>query len=201
MFNHLHCVELWEAVTITRTRKAEDALIGAFWEILGTKPIGSITVRELACSAGVHRSSFYLFFEDVYDLLDRAEAQVFSRVESRLEGHDEAPLSEWMLPAMTGFYEANAGKLTALLGPMGDPSFARKLKSRLIPVLGEKLGVDANDPDVAATLELALTLILSFLAEHYGDKGSMPAIDEMQRVSDVLWHGIAPVMERHSAKL
>ena len=190
-----------EVAAITRTRKADEALIGAFWGILGTKPIGSITVRELACSAGVHRSSFYLFFEDVYDLLDRAEAQVFSQVESRLEGHDEAPLSEWMLPAMTGFYEANAGRLTALLGPMGDPSFARKLKSRLIPVLGEKLGVDANDPDVAATLELALTLILSFLAEHYGDKGSMPAIDEMQRVSDVLWHGIAPVMERHSAKL
>lgn len=63
----------------------------------------------------------------------------------------------------------------------------------------QKTGVDANDPDVALTLELALTLILSFLAEHYGDKGSMPAIDEMQRVSDVLWHGIAPVMERHSA--
>lgn len=188
-----------EAAAITRTRKADEALIGAFWGILGTKPIGSITVRELACSAGVHRSSFYLFFEDVYDLLDRAEAQVFSQVESRLEGHGEAPLSEWMLPAMTGFYEANAGKLTALLGPMGDPSFARKLKGRLIPVLGEKLGVNAEDRDVALALELALTLILSYLSEHHGEKGSMPALEDMQKVSDVLWHGIAPVISRHSA--
>ena len=100
---------------------------------------------------------------------------------------------------MMGFYEANAGKLTALLGPMGDPSFARKLKRRLIPVLGEKLGVNAEDQDVALTLELALTLILSYLSEHHGEKGCMPALEDMQRVSDVLWHGIAPVISRHSA--
>ena len=188
-----------EVAAITRTRKAEDALIGAFWEILGTKPIGSITVRELSCSAGVHRSSFYLFFEDVYDLLDRAEERVFSQIESRLEGHGETPLSEWMLSAMAGFYEVNAERLTALLGPMGDPSFARKLKSRLIPVLGEKLSVNAEDQDVALTLELALTLILSYLSEHHGEKGSMPSLEDMQKVSDVLWHGIAPAISRHSA--
>ncbi len=95
MFNHQHCVELWEGrCRIARTRKANDALIGAFWGILGTKPIGSITVRELAASAGVHRSSFYLFFEDIYDLLGHAEEQIFSDIESRLEGHGEAPLPE-----------------------------------------------------------------------------------------------------------
>ncbi len=188
-----------EVIGITRTRKADDALIKAFWGILGTKPIGSITVRELVSSAGVHRSSFYLFFEDIYDLLDHAEEQIFFEIESRLEGHGAAPLSEWMLPAMAGFYEASAARLTALLGPMGDPSFSRKLKKHMVPILCSKLGVSAEDPDVALAMELALTLILSFLAEHYGEKSAMPTIEEMQKVSDVLWHGITPTLERHLA--
>ncbi len=155
-------------------------------------------MRELAASAGVHRSSFYLFFEDVYDLLDHAEEQIFSDIESRLEGHGEAPLSEWMLPAMAGFYEASAARLTALLGPMGDPSFSRKLKRHMVPVLCSKLGVSAEDPDVALAMELALTLILSFLAEHYEEEGVMPSMAEMKKVSEVLWHGITPAMERRS---
>lgn len=155
-------------------------------------------MRELAASAGVHRSSFYLFFEDIYDLLDHVEEQIFSDIESRLEGHGEAPLSEWMLPAMAGFYEASAARLTALLGPMGDPSFSRKLKRHMVPVLCSKLGVSAEDPDVALAMELALTLILSFLAERYEEEGVMPSSEKMQKVSDVLWHGITPAMERCS---
>ncbi len=155
-------------------------------------------MRELAASAGVHRSSFYLFFEDIYDLLGHAEEQIFSDIESRLEGHGEAPLSEWMLPAMAGFYEASAARLTALLGPMGDPSFSWKLKRRMVPILCSRMGVSADDPDVALAMELALTLVVSFLAERYEEEGGMPSLEEMQKASEVLWHGITPAMERRS---
>lgn len=155
-------------------------------------------MRELAASAGVHRSSFYLFYEDIYDLLDHAEEEIFSEIESRLEGHGEAPLSEWMLPAMAGFYEASAARLTALLGPMGDPSFSRKLKRHMVPVLCSKLGVSPEDPDVALAMELALTLILSFLAERYEEEGAMPSLEKMQKASEVLWHGITPTLDWRS---
>ena len=42
----------------------------ALMELLERKPFESITVSELCAEAGVHRSTFYLHYENITDLLD-----------------------------------------------------------------------------------------------------------------------------------
>ena len=37
------------------------------------RPIGKITVREICEGAGVHRSTFYAHYQDVYDLVEKVE--------------------------------------------------------------------------------------------------------------------------------
>ena len=37
------------------------------------RPIGKITVREICEEAGIHRSTFYAHYQDVYDLVEKVE--------------------------------------------------------------------------------------------------------------------------------
>lgn len=52
---------------IVRTQKA---IITAFYELLATKNIADISVKEICDKADVNRGTFYTHFEDKYHLLD-----------------------------------------------------------------------------------------------------------------------------------
>ena len=52
----------------------------AFVSVRQTKPLNKITVRAIVDRAGYNRSSFYLYFTDVYDLADAAENAVIGHL-------------------------------------------------------------------------------------------------------------------------
>ena len=62
-----------------RYQTTENKIIDAFIQLLPEKELAQITVSELCRVCGIHRTSFYLHFQDVYDLMDA--------VESRLAGY------------------------------------------------------------------------------------------------------------------
>ena len=54
----------------------EEKLQKEFISLLKTKEPEKITVRELCDKAGIHRSSFYLHYVDVYDLMEKIEKKL-----------------------------------------------------------------------------------------------------------------------------
>jgi len=56
-----------------RIRKTKKALQEGLIELLETKELRSITVRELTDMADVHRGTFYAHYTDVYDLYEQME--------------------------------------------------------------------------------------------------------------------------------
>lgn len=44
------------------------------------RPIGKITVREICEGAGVHRSTFYAHYQDVYDVVEKVEQTMSERL-------------------------------------------------------------------------------------------------------------------------
>ena len=56
-----------------RYRETEQRLIEAFITLLEKKEISRITIRELCEICEIHRSSFYLHFQDIYALLEKIE--------------------------------------------------------------------------------------------------------------------------------
>ena len=56
-----------------RFRETEKALTDAFLELLEEKELSEITVSELCRRCGIHRSSFYLHFADIYAMMERIE--------------------------------------------------------------------------------------------------------------------------------
>lgn len=50
--------------------------MSAFWQLYQEKKISQITVREVIELADCNRSTFYAYFADMYDLLDKFEEQL-----------------------------------------------------------------------------------------------------------------------------
>ena len=61
-----------------RFRLTERRIIDAFSQLLSKKELSEITVSEICRLSGIHRTSFYLHFQDVYDLMETIEGQLAS---------------------------------------------------------------------------------------------------------------------------
>ena len=55
--------------------KTKNAIIQAFWKLYLQKDISKITVKDITEATGIHRATFYLYFDSVYAVLDWIKAE------------------------------------------------------------------------------------------------------------------------------
>lgn len=114
-----------------RTRVTKAMIRKAFTTILMTKPIQSISIKELCEMAQINRSTFYLHYTDIYDLLNQIEEEMFEAIKIALEPVIESgDGSPNYLAITTGLFQCikdNADLCIVTLGNYGDKAFAMKL--------------------------------------------------------------------------
>jgi AcrR family transcriptional regulator len=110
-------------------RRTKDKLKRGLAELLRKKPVKSIKVRELADLVDINRGTFYLYYKDIYDLVEKIENEMFEdfyEIVRLKEAGVEAPS-----PVMTdvfSFLAENADLCLVLIGPNGDLEFVNRLK-------------------------------------------------------------------------
>ena len=67
-----------------RKRKTQIALQNSLIDLLSVKEIGNISIRELAEKADVNRSTFYVNYQDIYELLEQLETDLSASLGSLL---------------------------------------------------------------------------------------------------------------------
>ena len=87
------------------TEQTRANLREAFWNLYAERPIERISVREITDRAGYNRATFYLYYHDVYVGLILQLAQRYR-----------------------GYFEV-------LIGEKGDPTFSRRFKEVVAPLL------------------------------------------------------------------
>ena len=60
-----------------RVRKTKKSLRDSLFTLLREKNISQITVTELTKLADVNRSTFYLYYTDVYDMMDKIQTEIY----------------------------------------------------------------------------------------------------------------------------
>lgn len=60
-----------------RVKKTNRALRDALIELLNSKRLNDITVKELTEKADINRSTFYFYYEDIYDMVDRFQEEIY----------------------------------------------------------------------------------------------------------------------------
>jgi AcrR family transcriptional regulator len=85
---------------------AQAALVEALVGLCAAKEYASITVADIARKAGLNRSTFYLYFEDKDDLVERGFELFLSSLSERFK---ERPMGmgeeDWLIARLVGLFE------------------------------------------------------------------------------------------------
>ncbi len=113
-----------------RVRRTRKMLTQALTCLLEKKQINEITVKELTDLADINRGTFYLYYKDVFDMLNRIEDDLLNDLEqiiesTPVEGEVIVPLE--MLTGVFEFAEENQEMCRVLLSENGDMNFLHRL--------------------------------------------------------------------------
>lgn len=118
-----------------RVVKTKAEIKKAYFELLSEKHYESITVRDITERANINRGTFYLHFEDKYQVLEYYEEEIFAEVRSIFEKVLEKMDLQEMTNAeispilnMFKLFQKEHYYINLILGPNGDPLFKEKIR-------------------------------------------------------------------------
>lgn len=113
-----------------RTRMTKGMLKKALVELLGERPLKDVTVKELCRRAGVNRSTFYLHYYDIYDLMQELEETIAGDLDKAIGDvlflKDQNAFSSFYTAIFT-LFARHAELCTIMLGEHGDKAFVGRL--------------------------------------------------------------------------
>lgn len=114
-----------------KTAQTRQLLIDTFWEIAIENGIDKVTISLLTKKAGLNRSTFYVYFSDLEDLLQQAEEELLenfrmnaSSLIKKGQPIDFHELSKRVIELFPIYND----KLYCLIGKNGDPLFQASLR-------------------------------------------------------------------------
>ncbi len=106
----------------------------AFWYLYSKTPIEKIRVKDITDKAGYNRGTFYIYFSDVYNVLETIENGIFEDM-GKSPGSDERMNTEEIINSILEFFKKHEKYLVVLLGENGDSSFAAKFKEKISSII------------------------------------------------------------------
>ncbi len=123
-----------------RVTETKERIRDAFFELYATKKIERISIKEITEKAQLNRGTFYVYYKDIYDLLEKTEDELIEELIDKIKGIIVMILREedieGFLPPLD-FYQRYSKFLRVLLGSNGDPHFIHKIKSIIKKTLRE----------------------------------------------------------------
>lgn len=156
-----------------------------FMNLYAEGGINSITVNSLCKECGIAKSTFYLYFEDKYQVLESVENEILEDL--RMTCHDLSDCD--MNEVLTGkplkkafdtirYIKDNAEIFRALLGKYGDPRFSYKWKKDIMDSFMGRFRAEKGDDSSAG---IACTIFSSSLIGLYNHfLFDMPDVTEQE---------------------
>ena len=113
-----------------RVRRTKKLLTQALTQLLQEKQINEITVKELTDLADMNRGTFYLYYKDMFDMLEKIEDGMFEALDAIVSLHEHDDMSQQTKPILLDlfrFIEDNQEMCRVLLSPHGDMNFLHRL--------------------------------------------------------------------------
>lgn len=135
-----------------RIRKTKQTLLQSLTKLMSKKKINNITVKELTDLADVNRSTFYLYYKDIFDMVDKIESELidnFSKAYGKFS--KEATTYDDLLHFFIYLFEfvQNNGEMFKIfICQSGEYTFIEKLKDAIkdfkIPLDNTSSEIEAN---------------------------------------------------------
>jgi AcrR family transcriptional regulator len=125
-----------------RVTETKERIRNAFFDLYGEKKIDRISIKEITDRAQLNRGTFYVYYKDIYDLLEKTEDELIAELVIKLRDLIPRIIREEninpFLPPLE-FYQRYSKFLKILLGANGDPNFIHKIKTILKKTIRELL--------------------------------------------------------------
>jgi len=182
-------------------------LIDSFWQLYCKKRIEKISVKEVCDLAGYNRSTFYVYFIDVYEILEEIEEQTITTEDfekivikqlfrGKLSHTDRKKI---ILTSVLEFFEKNKTYLPVLLGAHGDPLFRQKVLKKLTPaVLSMYKKLTPQELlEVKYLMEYQSAAMLSTISKWYTNDKDMPTEQFLELLLAVTTNGIQTELSKY----
>ncbi len=157
-----------------RVRKTRTQLRMGLARLMQKKSIKEITVRELVEEVDINRSTFYLHYTDIYQMLESIENELMNEILETLRTHfpnpEKADISISFATELFHILSKNREICIALMGPNGDMAFVSRIEKlvaeTVLPGLFHQFARDTQDQNYlyAFCLNGCVGLIKSWLS-------------------------------------
>ncbi len=172
-----------ESKTKQRTRRK---FRQAFIRLLEDTGMDKITAVALAKEAGVNRSTFYAYYDDVYALISEMEEGILDTIHLQSQEMSQCVRSgdmEGVRRLSEKLMEKDGDAVMALLGPNGDHAFTLRLIETLQPLFLSMIGCTELTPDLEIFIAYESSGLVGVITQWYkgGKKQSMTQIVRMMQ--------------------
>ena len=84
--------------TDRRIRKTKAQLRAGLAKLMQEKSIKEITVKELVEEVDINRSTFYLHYTDIFNMLSTIEEELLEEIRQTIQNHPVSPFNESSFP-------------------------------------------------------------------------------------------------------
>ena len=130
-----------------RVRRTKKLLTQALTELLQKKQVNGITVKELTDLADMNRGTFYMYYRDIFDMLEKIEDELFQKLDVIAQTHEHGDPTQQVKPILLDlfrFIEENQEMCRVLLSPNGDMNFLHRLyeaiRERSLEIWKDQMG-------------------------------------------------------------
>ena len=153
---------------VLRTRKL---IKEAFLELIGEKGFEAITIQEIADLALINRATFYLHYDDKYDLLEKITADVFAELSQLIRPSSYVENNEVLISKLEQMIQnifdnigENIDFYHVMLGPNGLLGVSSQIQTIIKHNFKQEfLLLQLQDTDLSMPLDLLVEFIASAL--------------------------------------
>lgn len=120
--------------TDARTRYTQMQIKHSFLMLLREQPLSKITVKRICELAEINRATFYKYYADPYDLLERLQLELAGRVRDLLESAQAETLPNLLVPMMQHMSSDRDSRMIAQCS-----EYADRFPSSIFPLLYERI--------------------------------------------------------------
>ena len=129
-----------------RVRKTKAQLRAGLARLMQKKSIKEITVKELVEEVDINRSTFYLHYTDIYQMLESIEAELMEEITHLVADYPLDPLNnkESSYPFIEQIFtilDHNKDICIALLGKNGDMAFVNRIEKLIADTVLHRLSI------------------------------------------------------------
>jgi AcrR family transcriptional regulator len=141
-----------------RIRYTRMILQNSLIELMKERPVSKIGIKEICALAGVSRSTFYTYYENVYNILEQIEEETFLYFEGVVNQHaSQIKLSNKEKAAMyqrnLQYIIDNSNSVKVLLSENGDINFQEKFFQKFITKAQNILRSNSDNPSLGNIYE------------------------------------------------